>query len=122
MSVMQLSREHISALVKCKKEFYVYNNETNKNEFLSQQEAGQELLSLNRKTYCNRYNDMYKQKEFRMVNVPEYSPVQILKLYQCYQYNIDKNIATLYAQQILDAIYLRLLDLQPGYEEAEWSI
>jgi len=90
------------------------------------QATGQVLVEENYKSFNARYNYVRVSHEFvYTVTLNGYTPVEILKACDCYDYQSCETGEDYYksrAYAIVKAIREHAIRLLPGYEEADWEI
>lgn len=91
------------------------------------QEALDNLARINLAAVNYRYDENTEFKPIKYkgsAQWTEYSPVQILKLCDCYEYQSDGHPEwdQTVAPKLIWQIRSRAIDCLPGYKEAKWSI
>lgn len=122
MSVVIVSDEHISAMLR-----FGFGGSWADEEFREKLQTAANIL---RDENTDSYNERYPQQfaEFHPCVIdftqPELSPVQVLKLLQCYEGNSDQ-LGTYYLSRAADEIR-RIRDKAirrlAGYDVARWEI
>jgi hypothetical protein len=86
---------------------------------------GQALVNQNYASVNYRYNESDPADRFTYVRgLPRLTIVQVLKAIHCYEYQSceDGGWEVSMAKAFCDALTTRLINLLPGYEEADWSL
>jgi len=128
MDVIQLSDEHISALVLANLAFPIiyFHNRKMHDIHLYPQRVANVLLNENQSSYNARYRGLQKSPTAVHLTFPKepYSPLDIIKLTRSYIYQScespswDNSEAKAIAESILNVAILSL----PGYADAPWVI
>ena len=132
MSAFIVGNKHINAMLKAASlnrypgdgAHYYWNGESyyfNGNSHI----IGQKLVDENYRSVNYRYTEQEEPEQFKsMVLHAEYTPVQIIKACDCYNYQScetpDWRETEAYA--IMTALRERAIDMLPGYDEADWNI
>jgi len=129
MSAFIVSQEHITAMLQAATGRYpgdgasYYWNGQSHYFNGSQTEIGQKLLNENYRSVNHRYNESEPAPTFRLRIVRDCSPVELIKLIHCYNYQScecpDWKETEAYA--ISAMLERRAINKLPGYDEAAWS-
>lgn len=114
MSAFVVSDKHISALVA-----HLLPVE--------RQEMGQKLVNENYRSVNYRYHSNDKPHVFQFEDV-KCTAVELIKLCRCYNYQCcetpdwKETDAYRFVEKVQFACFMKIRDIIPGYEEAEWTI
>jgi len=126
MSVFVVSDKHISALVleALSNDGFVHYYHNGECRDQTSQETGHILLNENMKAYNHRYGRNDGIHTFVFDESAFYSPIQILKAFNCYEYQTSEspNWENSEAKSIIDWFHSDVIRQLPGYEEAAWEI
>ena len=128
MSAFIVSKNHINTLVNYgyHNRLYRYISEDNILRFNDEPtKIGQILVDENYKSINYRYEEDEEHYKYKFnLSLKNYSPVQIIKACDCYDYqacetpDYDKSVA----YKLIDTIRARAINSLDGYEKAEWEI
>ena len=137
MSAYMVSDKHINTLLTwANAEFQgkVYANDQtyDSSQVKDLQELAQVLVDENIRSLKERYPG-YNLKEFlgvtgkiefEFTNGKTFTPVEIIKLCDCYDYQACEtgDYETTTANKVVDAIRQKAISMLNGYDQAEWSI
>jgi len=88
------------------------------------QEIGQKLVDENYRSVNYRYQEAGQPHEYQHRNVRSLTPVEIIKLCGCYEYQACEtpDWESTEAHAILEVIKSRAIRRLPGYDEASWDL
>lgn len=130
MSAYVLSDEHLDAILTGFKLNLISDSISVKGKMIlldsdkALSDVGQILKDENYRSVNARYNEKELSTQYQYKVANKYSPVELLKLCDCYDYQACKagDYTETLACEVIDCIRRRLIKLLPGYDDAMWGI